>query len=403
MKKFRKIKLNSGIDTRPQHMALDKKTISKKAKAKKAGAKKVAKKTAAKKASPARAPAKAQIEPQAPSPNETISLSEDKVVSDDQTKVHSIRHFPVTMFAGILGLSGLGLAWRQASVVMGWPSYISEMICWFAAGYAIAIYLLYAIKIMRHPDHMRDDFNHPVRGNFVAAGSMGLMLLASIALPYSTAIAEILWIAGAITTTALTLLIVKNWFIRQSIIKQMTPAWFIPPVGIIVAPIAGYNLGFQDVSWMMMGIGLIFWILLFTIFFNRQLFHPAISESLRPTLFILIAPPALIAIGLTVLEGGYMNGSAKMMYGIALFIALLMLVKIDRFIGIPFGMPWWSFTFPMAALSVASILYHDQDGSFVSGVIAQAILAITTAIVAFVLVRTLGAFASGKLFRAPAG
>jgi len=370
-------------------MALDKKTTSKKAKAKKVA--------------PRKGPTKKAKAKPATSKTATVKTTPAKIApeNNDQTKVNSIRHFPITMFAGILGLTGLGLAWRQASVVMGWPSIIGELICWFAIGYAIAIYILYAVKIARRPCDVLEDFNHPVRGNFITAGSMGLMLIASIVLPYSAMVAEALWLAGAVSTIILTLLIIKNWFIRQSIIKQMTPAWFIPPVGIIVAPIAGYNLGYQDLSWMMMGAGIIFWVLLFTIFFNRQLFHPAISASLRPTLFILISPPALFAIGFTVLQGGYMDSAAKMMYGIALFITLLMVAKTKRFIGIPFGMPWWSFTFPMTALSIASLLYHDQDGGKISGAVAQTLLIITTGIVLYVFVRTLAAFANGKLFRAP--
>ncbi len=318
-------------------------------------------------------------------------------------KIYSIRHFPVTMFAGILGLSGLGLAWRNAGIVFDWTYAIGEVISWFAVGYAIAIYILYLIKIIRHPCFLIEDFNHPVRGNFLTAGSMGLMLIAAIILPYSTMVANILWICGAILTVGLTLLIIKYWFLRDSKIDNMTPAWLIPPVGIIVAPIAGYNLGYHDLSWMLMGIGMIFWLILFSIFFNRQLFYPAISKPLRPTLFILIAPPALCAIDLIILQGGYVDNGAKMMYGVSLFIALLMLIKIKYFIDIPFSMPWWSFTFPMSALTIASILYHNHDDGIISAIIAQILLGLTSLIVAYVLIKTLIAFASGKLFCAPSG
>ncbi len=326
-------------------------------------------------------------------------------MTDDKNnnKIYSIRHFPVTMFAGILGLSGLGLAWRNAGVVFGWPYAIGEAICWFAVGYAIAIYIVYLIKSIRHPCHVIEDFNHPVRGNFLTAGSMGIMLVAAIILPYSMILANILWLCGVILTVTLTLLIIKGWFLRESIIDTMTPAWFIPPVGIIIAPIAGYNLGYHDLSWMLMGGGVLFWIVLFSIFFNRQLFHPAFSKELRPTLFILIAPPALCAIDFIILQGGYVDNGAKMMYGLSLFIALLMLFKIKYFIGIKFSMPWWSFTFPMCALTIASILYHNHDGGGFSMVISQILLGLTSLIVAYVLGKTLMAFASGNLFRAPAG
>jgi tellurite resistance protein len=44
------------------------------------------------------------------------------------------------------------------------------------------------------------------------------------------------------------------------------------------------------------------WAVMFTIIMNRIVFHKTLPQKLMPTLFILIAPPAVALISLTVLN-----------------------------------------------------------------------------------------------------
>ncbi len=90
---------------------------------------------------------------------------------------------------------------------------------------------------------------------------------------------------------------------------------------------------------------------------NRVIFHGGLPEKMLPTLFILIAPPAVAFIaylGLT----GELNAFAKILYFHALFTTVLILSFADRFVRLPFYLSWWAYTFPLAAITLANIRYH---------------------------------------------
>ena len=117
------------------------------------------------------------------------------------------------------------------------------------------------------------------------------------------------------------LYVLHVWFNHEHLkIAHLNPAWFIPAVGNILVPIAGVGLGYIELSWFFFSIGILFWIVLFTIIMNRVLFHEPLPAKLAPTLFILIAPPAVgfvSYIGLT--GGGGIDGFARILFYGALF------------------------------------------------------------------------------------
>jgi tellurite resistance protein len=89
--------------------------------------------------------------------------------------------------------------------------------------------------------------------------------------------------------------------VKDMDIKSMNPLWFLPIVGNMIAPIAGVKLGYTEFSLFMFSIGFILWGVLFTVIINRIIFHNSLPQKLLPTLFILIAPPAIGFISYTTL------------------------------------------------------------------------------------------------------
>ena len=107
--------------------------------------------------------------------------------------------------------------------------------------------------------------------------------------------------------------------------------------------------------------GLIFWIILLIIFFNRIIFHSPLPEKLLPTLFILIAPPAVGFISFVKLTGG-ISAFSKILYYFGLFLVFLLFAQIKIFKKIKFYLSWWAYSFPIAAITIASILmFHETD------------------------------------------
>jgi tellurite resistance protein len=208
-------------------------------------------------------------------------------------------------------------------------------------------------------------------------------------LPIDARISEPLWLIGTALHLVFTLYVVNVWIHHEHFeIKHMNPAWFIPAVGNVLVPVAGVKLGYLDVSWFFFSIGVLFWGILLTIIFYRVLFHHPIDDRLLPTLFILIAPPAVGFIAYTRLSGGELDAFARVLYYGGLFLTLLLFTQTRRFARLQFFLSWWAYSFPLAAISIASMVMYELSGTEDYRWIGAGLLLILTAIVTLLLVRT---------------
>lgn len=311
----------------------------------------------------------------------------------------SLQHMQVSLFSAGLGLAGFATAWREAAAAFEAGAVIATALTGIAFGVFAVLLVLYMLKILHHRDAVIAEFRHPIQGNFFATITMTLMILSSSFVATAPGLATVLWATGAIANMAVTVSIVTLWISRDGHISHATPVWFIPVVGNLITPIMGVPLGYPDLGWMVFAVGLLFWLILFTVIFYRLLFERALEKPLRPTLFILIAPPSLCFIAYAVLNGGRVDGLATMFLGIALFMLLILLPQVPTMLRLPFGLSWWSYTFPLAAFSIALTLYSDAVDSIPAQSLALAMIVILSAIVVLVSLRTIGYIRAGRVFR----
>ena len=309
-----------------------------------------------------------------------------------------LAHLQISLFAVTMGLGGLGLAWRAADRVLGWPGAIGEAILALTALCFVVVALLYGAKIARHRDAAIADFAHPLKMNFFAAASISLLLLADAALPYSRAAAEAIWVLGAALHLTLALSAVRCWVTRNYEIHHSSPAWFIPVAGNIVVPLAGVQLGYVEISWFFFAIGLVFWIVLFAIVLYRIIFHDQMPAKALPTLFILLTPPALGFSAYDRLVDGGLDGFGRVLFYTALFLTLFLLTMAPRFLKVPFALSWWAYTFPSAAMASACLRFHEMVSAPATALLSAGMLILSTAIIALVAAATIGALFAGRLF-----
>ena len=309
-----------------------------------------------------------------------------------------LTHVPVPLFAVVMGLGGLGLAWRRAHEVLGWPGAIGEAVLILAAAGFVAILALYATKLARRPAAVRAEFRHPIRVNFFPAISISTLLMAGALLPHAMGLAEALFLIGAAGQLVLALAIINRWITHNIEIQHSNPAWFIPVVGNILVPVFGVRLGWPELSWFFFSVGVVFWLLLFTIVLYRIIFHDQLPQKFLPTLFILMAPPAIGLAAYLQLNGGAFDGFARVLLFSGLFIALLLLTMAPLFLRLSFFVSWWAYTFPSAALAIASLAYHEHRADAGSEALAVVVLLVATAIIATVAVRTTVALVKRQLF-----
>ena len=109
---------------------------------------------------------------------------------------------PASYFGIVLGLAGLGGAWRHAAHVWGLPGVVGEILMLVAAVTWLLLLALYAAKWLHARADALQELGHPVQCCFVGLIGVATMLVATAALPYSRVAAVILFILGAAFTIA---------------------------------------------------------------------------------------------------------------------------------------------------------------------------------------------------------
>jgi len=264
-----------------------------------------------------------------------------------------LAHFPITIFGITMGVFGLALGLRA-----GGFGAISELVMAAGAVLMVAFFALYALKAGRFPAQVAGEWHHPVRLAFFPAANISLLLLAVLLEDVLPALSLTLWSIGAVAQAILTLVIVSAWISHRAFGPvMMSPAWFIPAVANVIVPLGGAHFGYAAVSWYFFSVGLLFWLVLLTIVFNRLIFHDPLPGKLRPTLVILIAPPSVGFLSWTALNGGQIDAFAHILLNIGVFFTALVALQVPSLLRLPFAMSFWALSFPLAALTTALLRY----------------------------------------------
>lgn len=299
-----------------------------------------------------------------------------------------LRHLPVPLFAVVMGLAGVALAWQRAEALHQLPFRVSGAIGGLAALCFVVISAAYAVKVARYPGGVIEELRHPVRANFFAAISIGMVLLATLAYESAPTFAAALWTVAATMHLGFTLYVVSGWIHRSGVeIGHVNPAWFIPVVGNVLMPVAGARFHPPEVSWFFFSVGLVFWLVLLTIVMYRLFFHAPLPERLTPTLFILVAPPAVACVAYVALTGT-VDAFARILYYTALFLAMLLASNAVRFLRVRFFLSSWAYSFPLAAITIATFVMAHRVGGPVFTALGVVFLCISTLVLAALLWRT---------------
>lgn len=299
-----------------------------------------------------------------------------------------LKYFPISFFSIILGLAGFTIAFQKFELIFNTAINISLYILLLTVLLFGIILVVYILKTIKFKDEVIEEFNHPVKLAFFPTFSIGLLLISIAFLSVNPLISKYFWICGATIHFILTIKIISIWIQHTKFkIKHMNPAWFIPAVGNILVPIAGITHFSSEISWFFFSIGFMFWIILLIIFFNRIIFHDPLPRKLVPTLFILIAPPAVGFISLVKLTGE-INEFSKILYYFGLFLTCLLFAQIKMFKKIKFYLSWWAYSFPIAAITIASILMFHETNVITFKYISLLLFSILNLIILFLLIKT---------------
>ena len=303
-------------------------------------------------------------------------------------------------YALVMGLAGLSLAWHRAVPLLGeMAGAVALLVGALAAAVFTVLAVATVVRGQRYPEAWAEDRRHPVRHTFIAALPIALLLLATVGVavagPQPLLLA--LWWVGALAQLFVTWWVLARWWrpAAQGGLQWtgVTPALFIPIVGNVLVPLAGVPLGQTEWSAAQFGLGLLFWPLATVLVLVRIAVQGMWPERLLPTAFIFIAPPAVV--GLAVLQFGAPPLLAWVLWGMAMFTLLWVGALAPRIAKLPFGLPHWALSFPLAAMA-ALTLRLAVPGSAMA-VLGLALLALASIVILGLLAGTVRGLRDGTL------
>jgi len=307
-----------------------------------------------------------------------------------------LQNFPITLFATVMGITGLGIAFDRFDHITESHLHVGKYIIFAAFFWFCFLAAMYFLKFALYRSEVKSEFNHPVRINFFPAVSISLLLLSTGLHGYYPEIARFLCYAGAIIQLIFTYIIIYIWFYKDFKLQTINPAWFIPVVGTILVPVAGKGILHDDILWFFFSIGIILWPILYTIIKHRLIFHEALPAKLLPTKFIFIAPPAVAFIAYFKLTGS-LDTFSKILYFFALFTTLMLFTMFRRFYSVPYFVSWWAYTFPMDAITIATIVMYKLTGNIFYKYLGMFFLIVAALVVAHVIFYTIVNALRGKI------
>jgi len=309
----------------------------------------------------------------------------------------TLEHMPIQLFAIIMGLSGFAIVFAKAYHILGMPYWIYASVLFVDTVLFLVIFTAYMFKLLLYTEAVKKEFYHPIKSSFMAAISISFLLLSIAFYDYAPTVSLLLWYIGAPLQLIFTLVIIRYWISNELKIVHSNPAWFIPIVGNVLVPIIGVEAAPMFVSLFFFTYGLFFWIVLFTIMMYRIIFHHPLAKKLIPTFFIFIAPPAVGFVSYFRITSGSIDMFSVFLYSVGMFTLFLLLFMIRMYDTKEFFISWWAYTFPLASITIATLMLEMVYHSSITYAVSVSLIVLTSVVVGFVTLKTIGACRAQKI------
>ncbi|OVA07735.1 Voltage-dependent anion channel [Macleaya cordata] len=321
---------------------------------------------------------------------------EDILLPKDELWPFLLR-FPIGCFGICLGLSSQAILWKSlasspATKFLHITPLINLIIWIFALIILLLVSVTYALKCAFYFEAVRREYFHPVRVNFFFAPWVVCMFLA-IGVPPILApqpLHPAIWCTFMAPYFFLELKIYGQWLSggKRRLCKVANPSSHLSVVGNFVGAILASKVGWQEPAKFLWAVGFAHYLVVFVTLYQRLPTSEALPKELHPVYSMFIAAPSAASIAWETIYDES-DGLSRTCFFIALFLYISLVVRINFFRGFRFSVAWWSYTFPMTTISLATIKYAEQVPCVLSKVLALGLSFMSSAMVSVLFVSTL--------------
>ncbi len=333
------------------------------------------------------------------------------------------RGFAPGWFAAVMG-TGV-LAMTTQTLAARWP--VLAPLAWLLHYFNLLLFVVLAVpwltRWVRYQDAALATLKHPVQASFYPTFSMAMLVIAAQFLTFGqqVGLSLLFWWPGALLTFGFSFAVLFTMFSGEHVgIEHVTPAKFIPAVGLVVIPIAGGPLlghvqgSLRDtmllINLLGLGAGMMMYIGLLALTLQRKYLSKPAFGILTPTVWIHLAPLGVIPVSLlNVVERlpfslptgvPLLFGLLFWGFGVWWVVMASMLTLAARRRGLlPFALSWWGFTFPLGAFVSCSFRLARISGIESIGMVGTLAWGLLVFLWSLALIHTLRGVISGAVFR----
>jgi len=300
------------------------------------------------------------------------------MLRDIECKCQIAKNFTPSWFASVMGTGILAITSMFYSQYLPFLKDAAYFFFYFNVALFFILLIPWLLRWIYFKKEAMADMNHPVLSNFYATIAIAMLVLAAnfIVIGDNMIAGKIFWFVGLFATIFFGVLTPYLMF-RGTHVKldHINPAWFIPPVGLIVIPIAG-SLIISQFSGMLQefvifinyfgwGAGFFLYLSLLAVCMYRFILHHPLPSTLAPTIWINLGPIGAGTVALINLVNNSSFISMKepfFVFGLIFWgfgvwwvmMAIIMTIHYVKKLKLPYAMSWWAFTFPLGAYVAAS-------------------------------------------------
>lgn len=309
-----------------------------------------------------------------------------------------VLNLPAGYFGMVLGIIGMGFAWRYAGTIWPVSSIIGDALVVLATTIWALLMIAFIARAIRFPWSVRQEIRHPVASSFVSLIPATTLLVSIAFAGWYRPLSLALFAAGVTLQLCYAAWQSAGLWRGKHPGEATTPGLYLPTVANnFISAMACGALGFNDAGLAFLGAGVFSWLSLEPVILQRLRSNGELPAALRTSLGIQLAPALVACSAWLSVNGGDGDTFAKMLFGYGLLQLLFMLRLMPWYLQQPFNASFWSFSFGISALATTGLhLGHGQPHGFFH-TLAIPLFIFSNLIIGLLLLRTFLLLVRGKL------
>lgn len=304
---------------------------------------------------------------------------------------------PVNYFSMVLGLAGLGLAWRYGASILPLPTWIGESILTFACGLWLFLIVIYGYKWIAYREQAKAELSHPILGCFVSLIPITTLLMAMALLPYSQPLGIALTAVGIIGQLFFAAYRSAGLWRGEHPQQATTPVLYLPTVATnFVSAMALSTLGYNSIAMFFLGAGMLAWLFLEPAVQQRLRNLTALPDNIRPIIGIQLAPAFVCCSAYFAVNDGEVDMLVKVLVGYGLLQLCFLIRLLPWIMAKGFSMPCWAFSFGLASMASVGLRLAHQASTVVIEWLGLAMFSFASLCIGLLVIGTLWLIGNGQ-------